>query len=319
MTSDLAAFAAEIGPAGEVACAGGMTQWETGGAPAPAVRTVRAPRGVVSHEPAEMIVRVGAATTLSELQDTLADAGQQVAIESDLPAQATVGGLLSVGHGGLRRLGWGPVRDTVLEVSAVNSLGEVIRAGAPLVKNVTGFDLCRLLVGSLGTLALLGEVVLRCRPLPEAEEWWVGEGADPFALADRLYQPLAVLWDGNRTWVGLAGYAVDIRSQVEGVLGADFVRIEGPPAPAGTIRRSLRPSALRDLPGRSGSGSWLAEVGVGVVHCDEVTAAALLRPPGAGHSQGIPEPVVRLHREIKHRFDPTGRLNPGRSPLPVAS
>ena len=78
----------------------------------------------------------------------------------------------------------------------MSSRGELIRAGAPLVKNVTGFDLCRLLVGSLGTLAVLAEVVLRCRPRPETEQWWVGEPEDPFALEASLHQPLSVLWDG---------------------------------------------------------------------------------------------------------------------------
>lgn len=304
----LAALAEEVGPGDPVNAVGGRTQWDLGGRPAPEAREVRAPSGVVSHQPAEMVVRVRAGTTLADLQAATAEAGQEVALEAERPDLATVGGLLSVGQSGLRRLGQGPVRDTVLEVTAVSSAGEVIRAGAPLVKNVTGFDLCRLLVGSLGTLAVLGEVVLRCRPRPEAERWWLGEGRDPFEVAARLYRPLAVLWDGTRTWVGLAGYEADLAAQSVAVLGADFAPVDGPPVPPGPGRRSWAPGRLRDLPGHTQSG-WLAEVGVGVVHATPEALSALPAP-------ARPDPaVVRLHAAIKARFDPTGRLNPGRTVL----
>jgi glycolate oxidase FAD binding subunit len=290
-----------------------MTQWSEGGALRPGTRQVKAPSGIVSHEPAEMIVRVRAGTTLAELQAALAAGRQQVCLEAGSPEQATVGGLLSVGHGGVRRLGWGPPRDTVLEVTAVSAAGEVIRSGAPLVKNVTGFDLCRLLVGSLGTLALVGEVVLRCKPIPEAEEWWVGEVADPFDVAARLYQALSVLWDGDRTWVGLSGYRVDLAAQVSEVLGPGFAPAEGPPPPPGPARRSLPPGSLAAFADNPGPGGWLVEVGVGVVHCTERVAASLAS--GSLASGSPPPELVRLHRDIKARFDPEGRLNPGRAVL----
>jgi glycolate oxidase FAD binding subunit len=309
----LDAFAAEVGRDGPVRVAGGRTQWDVGGAPPPGVREVYAPAGVVSHEPAEMVVRVRAGTTLEELRAEVGAGGQDVALESDDPARATVGGILAVGRSGCRRLGLGPVRDTVLEVTAVTARGDLIRAGAPLVKNVTGFDLCRLLVGSLGTLALLGEVVLRCRPRPEVESWWVGESFDPFGLAATLYRPLSVLWDGVRTWVGLSGYAVDVSAQAAGVLGPQFEPVAGPPARPGPGRRSRPPATLRRLPaesGTAGQGSgWLAEVGVGVVHCTPEVAARL------GPTAAVAPAVAALHRGLKERFDPDGRLNPGRSVL----
>ena len=180
----IAAFAAEVGPteAGPVVAVGGRTQWDVGGPLDPAVdaRTVRAPAGIVTVEAADMTVRVRAGTTVVELDAALAEVGQAVA----LPAWpgATVGGVLAVGRSGLRRLGWGAVRDTVLEVRYVSAAGTVVTAGGPTVKNVSGFDLCRLLVGSLGTLGLLAEVVLRTRPLPATERWLAGP-ADPFTLA----------------------------------------------------------------------------------------------------------------------------------------
>jgi glycolate oxidase FAD binding subunit len=315
MTSPLESFAAAVGPApgGPVTCVGGRTQWSVGGELDGPAREVSAPAGVVAHEPGEMIVRARAGTTLAELAGATAVGGQFVAVEADDPDRATVGGVLACGRSGVRRLGRGPARDAVLELTAVTAAGELIRAGAPLVKNVTGFDLCRLLVGSVGTLGFLGEVVLRCHPLPEAEAWWRSDperGADPFSLLAALYRPLSVLWDGRSVWVGLAGRRVDVEEQSATVLGrlGGFTRVDGPPVLPAAARRSVPAGSLRSLPAAAGSGSWVAEVGVGVVHCDSSAAASLPpRPAEAG--------VVELHRRIKDRFDPTGRLNPGRSPL----
>ncbi|MHB1534253.1 MAG: FAD-binding oxidoreductase, partial [Acidimicrobiales bacterium] len=203
MTADpLVAFAAAVGPEDPVCICGGRTQWEVGGRPEPGVREVAAPAGVVAHEPAEMVVRVRAGTTLAETQAAVGELGQWVPLEAADPSRATVGGLLAVGRSGYRRLRYGPVRDILLEARFVSAGGELVRAGAPLVKNVTGYDLCRLLVGSLGTLGGLGEVVLRCVPRPEVARWWARPDADPFALFAALYRPAALLWDGTTTWAG---------------------------------------------------------------------------------------------------------------------
>jgi glycolate dehydrogenase FAD-binding subunit len=308
VTGALEAFAAEVGAEGPVSVVGGRTQWDVGGSLAPDARHVTAPIGVVAHEPGEMIVRVGAGTTLSDLQSAVAAAGQSVWLEAAHPQVATVGGVLAVGHSGLRRLGRGPVRDTVLEVTAVDAGGRLIRSGAPLVKNVTGFDLCRLLVGSLGTLAFLAQVVLRCRPAPEVEAWWISKDADPFDVASRLYRPLSVLWDGATTWVGLAGYRTDVEAQATTVLGPRFRAVDGPPSPPTGGRRSVPPREIRSLPTLLGPNTaWLAEVGVGVVHLD---------PPGAMPPPADPDPrLVALHQSLKARFDPSNRLNPGREAL----
>jgi len=297
--SALEVFAAEVGADGPVVPVGGRTQWDAGGLPEPGAREVRAPAGLVSHDPAEMIVRVRAGTTVAALDAALAERGQTVA----LPAWpgATVGGVLSVGRSGLRRLAWGPVRDTVLEARYVSAEGRLVKAGAPVVKNVTGFDLCRLLVGSLGTLGVLAEVVLRCRPLPAASRWLRGT-ADPFGVLRRLHRPSAILWDGATTWVLLEGDGADVDAE-ERALGPDFVETDGPPALPSGSRQSVRPSALRGL-----TGAFVAEVGVGVVHRADPSL-----PPA-------PDPsTVELHRRIKLLFDPRGRLNPGRSVLGVAA
>jgi FAD/FMN-containing dehydrogenase len=308
-TGAVEAFAAEVGPAdaGPVSAVGGRTQWDVGGVVTPDAREVRAPAGIVAVEAADMTVRVRAGTTVAELDAALAEVGQTVA----LPAWegATVGGVLAVGRSGLRRLGWGPVRDVLLEARAVTADGRVVKAGGPTVKNVSGYDLCRLLVGSLGTLAFTAEVVLRTRPLPPAERWLAGD-ADPFALVERLYRPAALLWDGTTTWVLLDGHPDDVAAQAAQAALAGLADADGPPALPGPHRWSLRPSDLRTLGGdRSGvgPGRFVAEVGVGVVH------AELPPPPRA-----VDPHVVGLHRRIKAVFDPTGRLNPARDPLATA-
>jgi glycolate oxidase FAD binding subunit len=206
--------------------------------------------------------------------------------------------VLAVGRSGLRRLGYGPVRDTVLEVRYVSAAGTVVKAGGPTVKNVSGYDLCRLLVGSLGTLGLIAEVVLRTRPVPVASRWFAG-AADPFRLLASLYRPTSVLWDGTTTWLLLEGHPHDVADQAR-LAGLD--EATGPPA-LPPHRWSMVPSALHDLPA-DGAGRFVALVGVGTVYAS--------RPPPA---KTVHPTIARLHERLKATFDPTGRLAPGRDVL----
>jgi glycolate oxidase FAD binding subunit len=308
------AFADEVGRDGPVCVAGGRTQWHVGGEPETGTREVSAPDGVISHQPAEMIVRVLAGTRVADLAGVLATAGQMVPLDPVAPLQATVGGVLAVGHSGPRRLRYGPVRDTVLEVRFVTASGKLVKAGGPVVKNVTGYDLCRLMVGSLGTLGLLAEVVLRCYPLPAASQWFRSRrpGPDPVDVAGRVYRASSVLWDAEHTWVWLEGHPADVAAQADKVLGPAFEEVTRPPGFGYRHRLSLTPAAFARLLGAGlpAPRPWLAEVGVGTVHTDG--------PGELAGALGIPWPpeldgrLAALHRELKGRFDPTGRLNPGR-------
>jgi glycolate oxidase FAD binding subunit len=266
--------------------------WAIGGLPAAGTREVTAPVGIEWIAPEEMTVACGASTPVDELDAALAETGQRVA----LPSGGTVGGTLVVGRSGIRRLGDGPVRDALLQAGVVTSEGLVAKAGGPTVKNVSGFDLCRLLVGSLGTLALVGDVILRTRPRPPFSGWFRTEdGRDPFALFRALYRPTSLLWDGTTTWALLEGHPADVEAQAS---THRLTETAGPPVlPA--HRCSMPPSALSAL-----TGEFVAEVGIGLVHLAEPAR------PAVPH-----EEVVALHRRLKERFDPTGRLNPGRDPL----
>ncbi|MFA9444934.1 FAD-binding protein [Egicoccus sp. AB-alg6-2] len=296
----LTAFAEAVGSEGPVAVEGARTRWERGGPPAIDVRLVRAPTGIVSYLPHEMTVQVRAGTAVADLHAQLAEAGQRTA----LPERGgTVGGALAVGEDALSVLGVGRVRTALLQVRYVSAEGRVITGGGPTVKNVSGFDLPRLMVGSLGTLGLFAEVILRTNPIPLARVWLRADDVDPFAVRDALFRPGAVLWDGSRTWVLLEGHAPDVAAEGRTLrsIGA-FAEVDGPPA-LPPHRWSLTKRDLRALDGLDLGDAFVASVGVGTVFAQRRQPTRPLSPT-----------IRELHVRVKEAFDPQGRLNPGRDP-----
>ena len=282
---DLTEFADEVGATDPVT----ITGLGTRGGPVSGVRTVRPPSGIEWIQADEMIMRCGAGTPVDEVDAALSRVGQCVA----LPPGGTVGGALSVGRSGIRRLGYGPVRDVLLQTNYISDGGEVVQAGGPTVKNVSGFDLCRLLVGACGTLGFLGDVIIRTRPRPQHSQWFTVETVDPFPVFAELYRPASVLWNGSRLWALLEGHPGDVDAQAA---ACALSACEGPPALPSGSRRVTSPAAVGWL-----TGDFVAEVGVGVVH----HADAL---PAGDHPESS---VTKLTRRIKAEFDPRGRLNPG--------
>jgi FAD/FMN-containing dehydrogenase len=290
-------FVEEIAETGPVRVVGGRTQWDVGRRSIADAREVHAPDGVVEVQASELIVRCGAATTVEELSVALAEQGLQCPLDPVDPHRATVGGVLSVGHSGVRRLRHGHLRDLLLEAQYVSADGLLRRAGAPVVKNVTGFDVCRMLVGSLGTLAMIGEVVLRCQPAPEARLWMTAE-ADPWEVRKALFRPSSILWDGTRTWVQIEGTSAEVTVEVRGLPGSGWAECGAPQLPEG--RSSVEPGAVRSLTTLVNGPGWLAELGTGSVH-------GLAQPT----NPTLPKYVRDMNRTVKDAFDPDGRCNPG--------
>lgn len=281
---DLREFAEAIGDSGPVTVTGAGSR----GGPVGEATVVRAPAGIEWLQPEEMTACCGAATPVDELAAALAEHGQRVA----LPSGGTVGGALAMGRSGTWRLGWGPTRDALLQARYVSASGDVVKAGGPTVKNVSGFDLCRLLVGSRGTLGFIGEVILRTWPMARHSQWFSTATGEPDELLARLHRPTSLLWDGTTAWALLEGHADDVAAAAA---AAGLVPADGPPELPTAGRWSIRPAQVRSLTGR-----FVAEVGVGVVHHSEPAPARDVAPA-----------VRELTRRIKHNFDPAGRLNPG--------
>lgn len=132
--------------------------------------------GITLYEPEELILSAKAGTPLSEIEALLARHNQQLAFEPPHWGEQTIGGVIATGFSGPRRIQAGAVRDHLLGFTAVNGRGEVFKAGGRVVKNVTGYDLSKLMAGSFGTLSVLSDVTLKVLPLPEARATLVLRG-----------------------------------------------------------------------------------------------------------------------------------------------
>ncbi|MBX0328160.1 FAD-binding oxidoreductase [Oscillochloris sp. ZM17-4] len=229
--------------------------------------------GVLQYEPDDLTIGVGAGMTLAELRATLAENGQILPLDVARPDDVTIGGLVAAAADGPRRLGYGTLRDWVLALTVVEADGTVSRLGAQVVKNVTGYDLSKLFVGSRGTLGVIASVSLKVFPRPKASATLLVAcpGRDAaFALAADIaaskLQPTAV------------EYIADCRLQIAD-LGAQpaiynlqsaiAVRAEGHPAAVGRHRRELAElaerrglAAPRELSGGEEDALWDAAAAV---------------------------------------------------------
>lgn len=161
------------------------------GAPTPDARTVdmRGFSGVVDYDPPELVLTVGAATPLAEVLALVAGRNQMLAFDpfdhaamlGGAAGQATIGGVIAAGVAGPLRLSRGAARDHLLGFTAVSGRGERFVAGAKVVKNVTGYDLSKLITGSWGRLAAITELTLKVLPAPAVRRTLAVRGLDPSA------------------------------------------------------------------------------------------------------------------------------------------
>lgn len=186
---------------------------------------------IVDYPARDMTITVHTGISIEKLQATLAREKQRLPVDVPLPQRSTLGGAMAANVSGPRRFGFGTLRDYVIGISVINDRGEVVKAGGRVVKNVAGYDLCKLYVGSLGTLGIIVQTTLKVRPLPEASAL----AAVPVAwdrcseLLDRLNRsrtrPCAVellsppaaqslVGSQGNTWLVLVGYE-DNRSAVD--------------------------------------------------------------------------------------------------------
>ena len=180
---------------------------------------------VLEHAAGDLVVRVQAGVTIGQLASVLAKAGQQLAL--DVPAEATVGGMVGTGTAGPRRFRYGAPRDLLIGITAVRADGVVAHSGGKVVKNVAGYDIGKLLAGSQGTLALITEATFRLHPVPPAVAWVTAEfgpedraaaAAAVAAATGSVLVPSAVEldWSGSRLRVGvlLEGTAAGVADRV---------------------------------------------------------------------------------------------------------
>lgn len=313
---------------------------------------VRPLAGISSYEPTELVVTVRAGTPLTELEAALAECGQHLAFEPPrLGAQSTVGGMVAAGLAGPARAGAGSLRDHLLGATLLNGKGEVLSFGGQVMKNVAGYDVSRVLAGSMGVLGVICEVSLKVLPLPVATATLRYE-CDQASALQRLNawggQPLplsaSAWWDGLLV-VRLAGAraaveaaAVELGGEpIEPGLAAHFWQglrdqrdeffLSAAKAVAGGAalwRLGLPQTAAPIvLPGEQlvewgGAQRWLCTPAPASVVRDAASAArghaTLFRgnDKSAGCFQPLSAPLARFHRELKKAFDPDRVFNRGR-------
>jgi glycolate oxidase FAD binding subunit len=299
--------------------------------------------GIIDYEPSELVLTARSGTSLLEIERALAQRGQMLGFEPPYFGEhATIGGVVATGLSGPRRAAAGGVRDFVLGAKILNAKGEHLNFGGKVIKNVAGYDVSRLLTGSLGILGLLTQVSIKVLPVPLATVTLVREASQADALRltnEWAGQPLpitATCWYDGRLTVRLAGAqsAVNSATQLLGgqtlVDADDFwiaVREQTHPFFRGTnLWRLSLPSVApataieaNTLIEWNGSQRWLysdqpAEV---IRKAARVLggSASLFRsnaPTTASRFQAL-EPVSKsIHQKLKQQFDPNNIFNPGR-------
>lgn len=313
---------------------GGGTRQGYGAPPLPdIVLEMSALTGIEEWDPDDLTVTVAAGTSVADLEAELSGRAQ-TAVLPEVPGASTVGGVISAGVSSLRRARLLGTRERMLEVRLVTGDGRVVRGGGRVVKNVSGYDLPRLVVGAFGSLGVITSVCLKLWPKPPAAATVT---IDDLEAASRIRRPLAVLEHGGSIEVFLWGTPEEVDSSAARLDGEVTEGHRWPADPVGPYRWSLRlPPALSSQGvARLPEGwSYLAIHGGGEIRVAsngadgaqdlrawaEHAGGALVvvdTPPDAGNGfdpWGRPPPGLDLQRRLIAQFDPARIINPGRLP-----
>jgi glycolate oxidase FAD binding subunit len=303
-------------------------------------------RGIVSYEPTELVITARGGTPLVEVEAALHEKGQMLAFEPPhFGPGATLGGCVAAGLSGPRRPYSGAVRDFVLGVRILDGKGQDLKYGGQVMKNVAGYDVSRLMAGSLGTLGVLLEVSLKILPRPAAEATLHLKSSEAEAIsfmndwAGKPWPISATAFHNGELGVRLSGARVAIEATIKKLGGGSEVdpaqasrfwtgiREHTDPffAAGGPLwRLSVKPTTRPlGLPGTqliewSGALRWLRSDADAKTIRETATGAGghatLFR--GGDRKHGVFQPLapelMQLHRNLKRAFDPAGILNPGR-------
>ncbi|HEY8252894.1 MAG TPA: glycolate oxidase subunit GlcE [Burkholderiales bacterium] len=297
--------------------------------------------GIVAYEPTELVVTARCGTSLSELEKRLEANSQCLPFEPPhFGPGATIGGCVAAGLSGPRRASAGALRDFVLGVKLIDGRGQALSFGGQVMKNVAGYDVSRLVAGSLGTLGLIAEVSLKLAPKPQAERTVRLDASQARALElmNRWAgQPLpvsATAWHKGELTVRLSGSGAGVRAATAGIGGAALdepfwsgIREQSHAfffGPEPLWRLSVpSTSPPLELQGRQliewgGALRWLKSsedpktVRAAAKRCNG--HATLFRAPDktAGCFSPLEPVLARVHGQLKSAFDPAGIFNPGR-------
>jgi glycolate oxidase FAD binding subunit len=292
---------------------------------------------IIDWQPDDLTVVVGAGVPVGYLEDELASRNQTALLPVVDPMRS-VGGVIAEGASAYSRLKYGPTRDRVLEVTLATGYGEAVRGGGRLVKNVTGYDVPRLVTGSMGSLGFIATVCLKLWPLPPLRR--AVRVADPAEALSLLFRPVAVLETESGSFAHLEGSEGDIAAQTASVGGDVVGGGHEPPVVDSDVIASIRVAprsvaSVVEAVRAAGSVRWVAQHGVGVIEAgwpeldiegfgelrrsvESTGGQVVLRRAGSQlggvDPWGAPAGSQAIQQRMKDLFDPSAVCNPGKLP-----
>jgi glycolate oxidase FAD binding subunit len=300
----------------------------------------RAHAGIVAYEPTELVITARCGTPLAEIEAALATQNQYLAFEPPAFGNATIGGVVATGLSGPRRAAVGALRDFVLGVTILDGASRRLTFGGTVMKNVAGYDVSRLIAGSMGTLGLILEASIKVLPRPVAEATlrfdlpqakaleslnaWAGQPL-PISASCWCDDVLAVRLSGADAAVAAARAKLGGEPVAESASFWTALREQRHAFFAGdeTLVRLSLPSIAPPLALPGGQliewgGSqrwWRGEIAAAREAASSAGGHAVLfrgLDKSAGVFQPPASPLLQIHRRLKAAFDPRGVFNPGR-------